>query len=302
MRVALSEEHDYFNKNGYFVLENAISKDQLEYFKRTLNKLLDTLVNRADKELKIEKCSDGFSIDQKILYLKNINPEYISTAQRIISRTPEFFAINSAPDPISFMRSLYRLQDNSPVYIINNGIVFTCPNDNNSTATSNFKTDWHNDIFYTIPGSKFWQIWIPLLNNATSEIGTLIVCPGSHKDGVGKQKINIEVNYNNRYTMDQKYLSKYSPKSIQLNLGDILIFDSRLIHKSGENISDKVRCTMLGAYHDATTRDFLPVSFEYKYYNKTPEGYFYEIFRDENAKKIMFDDLVEGNLSFYTGV
>jgi ectoine hydroxylase-related dioxygenase (phytanoyl-CoA dioxygenase family) len=168
---------------------------------------------------------------------------------------------------------------------------------------SNFETDWHNDVFYTIPNSRFWQVWLPLLNDATYEIGTLIVCPGSHNHGIGKQRIDINANFNSRYTIHEESLLKYSPRSINVSLGDILIFDSRLIHKSGSNISqNRVRCTMLGSYHDALLNEFTPVSFEYKYNGKTPEGYFYELFGDEDAKKIMLDDLASIDLSFKAGV
>lgn len=109
-------------------------------------------------------------------------------------------------------------------------------------------------------------------------------------------------NYNNQYTIQPDKLYKYSPESIEVNLGDILIFDSHFVHKSGINSSNLVRCSMLGAYHDALCDEFSPISFECKYYRKTPEGYFYELFGDENAKKIMFDDMASEDLPIKTGV
>ena len=300
MHIASRDEIILFQERGFAILKNAIPKDLLSYFKATLERLVDIFFEKHLEHSNNKKPT--LSCDEKIIALKNKNPDYVSIIQRIISRTPEFFSLSSCIDTMPLMRVIYGLDDKSPVYIINNGVVFTCPNDSHNKAISNFETGWHNDVFYTIPQSRFWQVWVPLLHHATTEIGTLIVCPGSHKDGIGKQGIDIAADYNNRYFINPDSLSKYAPESIEVELGDIFIFDSRLIHKSGVNTSNNVRCSMLGAYHDALSNNFLPISFEYKYYTKTPEGYFYEIFGDENARKIMFDDIASVDLSFKNGV
>jgi len=150
----------FFQEHGYIVLQQAISKSLLDAFKETLGKLVDVFF-------------------------------IVSVIQRIVSRTPEFFSLSSCINTMPWIKSIYGLDEKSPVYIINNGIVFTCPDDKNNKAVSNFETNWHNDIFYTIPKSHFWQVWVPLLHNATIEIGTLIICPGSHKDKNIKQQIDI---------------------------------------------------------------------------------------------------------------
>lgn len=290
-----------FNECGYIILKDVVCHEKLLAFKATLTRLTDAVLERASKKLDSEWMRFA-SIDEKLIELKNNNPDHISLIQRIVSRTPEFFSLSSSMEALPFMRLLYGLDEPSPVYVINNGVVFTCPHDQANTAVSNFETDWHNDVFYTIPNTRFWQIWAPLLHDATIDIGALIVCPGSHKDGVGKQVMNIDVNYNQRYLMQTDVISNYTPKSVPVRLGDMMIFDSRLIHKSGKNSSTKIRCTMLGAYHDVMTPEFSPIGFEYKYYGKTPEAYFYEMFGDEEAKKIMFNDSANPELALKNGV
>lgn len=297
MRTATQNEIFFFQENGYIILEDVIPFHLLIALKKTLEKLIDHYYCKH-----IISYQKYLTIDEKIIALKNFDPNVISIIQRIISRTPEFFSISSHCDVVSLMRELYQLTPDSPFYVINNGIVFTCPHDVANSSISNFHTEWHNDVFYTIPNSRFCQVWIPVLNEATPNIGSLIVCPGSQKAGIGKQKINLAANFNNRFTIDADTLTQYTPLSIEVKYGGMMIFDSRLIHRSGNNHSNLVRCTILGAYHDALTEEFSPVSFEYKYYKKTPEGYFYELFKDENAKKVMFEDLAADDLSLKIGV
>lgn len=299
MPIASHDEILLFKERGFLVVRNIVPNDLLFGFNQTLERLVNILF---EAYLGRSCLKQDMSCDSKIIALKNVNPHFISKIQRIISRTPEFFALSSCVNIMPFMRSLYNLDEKSPIYIINNGVVFTCPNDSLNKAVSNFETDWHNDIFYTIPNSRFWQVWVPLMHSATTEVGTLMVCPGSHKSGMIKQCIDINASYNNRYFINQEIVDHYSPESVEVNLGDILIFDSYLIHKSGVNASSIVRCSMLGAYHDASSSEFSPISFEYKYHGKTPEGYFYEVFGDEDAKKIMFDDIAGEFLPLKTGV
>lgn len=291
-----------FDENGYIIIKKAFPLEKILIFQKALKKLVDCKYNEFGNSWNNFSVSSNLSCDEKLITLKNHNPNYISIIQRIISRSPEFYSLASCVEIVPFMRSLHKLDDSSPIYIINNGIVFTCPCDNKNSAVSNFETEWHNDIFYTIPHSRFWQIWVPLLHHATDEVGTLMVCPGSHKNGIGKQRIDINAGYNQRYTIDPSTILKYSPISIKIELGDVFIFNSQLIHKSGINTSSHVRCTMLGAYHDASRENFSPLGFEYKYYDKTPEQYFYELFGDENAKKIINEKAAPNNLSIKNGV
>ena len=189
------------------------------------------------------------------------------------------------------MRDLLDLPEDSPLYLLSNGIVFTNPNDGENKRSSNFELEWHKDTFFTIPKSRFVQFWGPVVNDSAEDIGTLMVCPGSHKHGNGKQRINTDISFNHRFCMAEGEVEKYDHVSVSLELGELMIFDGYLIHASGQNISDKVRMTMIGLCHDASREECEPVSTHYLYHGKTPEQWFYEEYGDESAKKIMFDQL-----------
>ena len=72
------------------------------------------------------------------------------------------------------INQLLQIDLNSPLYITNTGIIVSMPNDEDHTY------GWHKEYFTTIPDSKYFQIWSPMVDNATTDLGTIMVCPGSH--------------------------------------------------------------------------------------------------------------------------
>lgn len=280
----------YFYDNGYIVINNAFPLEDLfalqaslrNNIRRALDKYGLDLPMVSQRSLK-EECDAG------LIALRSLNPQYPSEVQGAVSRSPEYFRLCSSPTVMEAMRGLLGLSSGSPLYLTNNGVIFTNPNDSANKRSSNIEIGWHNDTFYTIPKSRFLQIWIPVLNDATDAIGTLQVCPGSHQVVMSKQTIHPEEQYDHRYQIGPEEVSKYNSVSVEVKLGAVLIFDGGLIHRSGINTSEHVRCTIIGMYHDASREDFYPLQIEYRYVSQTPEGYFYEVFGDEKAKSLMHE-------------
>ena len=66
-----------------------------------------------------------------------------------------------------------------------------------------------------------------------------------------------------------------------------------MIHRSGENKSAHVRCTLIGLHHDVSQKNFCPLSVQYFYTEQTPEGYFYEIYKDKTAIPLVDEQLLK---------
>lgn len=238
--------YNFFHEHGYIIVD-AINAQDLNAFQASLSNTISIYLKKNSlpqltpaKQFNFkEQCDYGLSI------LRSINPDYSLAIQAVISRTPEFYKLCSNKIIMNTARNLLTLAKNSSLYLTNNGIIFTNPNDSNNHRSCNIELDWHKDTFFTIPKSRFVQIWVPLLHDASPEIGTLQVCPGSHLAGIGKQKMHMSVQYDHRFTMDKQEISQYVPQELQVRLGQALIFDGRLIHRSGKNISTHIRSTML---------------------------------------------------------
>lgn len=63
-------------------------------------------------------------------------------------------------------------------------------------------------------------------------------------------------NKSDKYLLNKKTLNKYKRKIFEIKSGDILVFPMKTIHKSGENISNKVRISGLFRYYPISKKGF----------------------------------------------
>lgn len=109
---------------------------------------------------------------------------------------------------------------------------------------------WHQEVFYTIPDSRFVQSWAPLFEPSTVENGTIEVCVGSHKSGIPKQDWVEREGCATQIIVDPDVVAQYEQRSIEMQVGDLMLFDGRLFHRSGKNTSQRNRYSLVGMYHD----------------------------------------------------
>lgn len=124
-------------------------------------------------------------------------------------------------------------------------------------AFSHFKTSV-NDSYWKIPAHQDWHsnlgsdngvtCWNPLVN-LTEQMGFLEVVPNSHKKGLQKSfdfhAVPVLIEQNWQF------------KSIPMDMGDVLIFHNLTIHKSGNNLSDKIRLTAHFRYNDLSDASYI---------------------------------------------
>ena len=119
------------------------------------------------------------------------------------------------------------------------------------------KVNWHQDI------SRFRNeglvVWFPLVD-VPSETGALVVCPKGHHAGdvVVETKAIESYETTRQYEIKQEFIEKYDQLQIPMEKGDVLFFDINMIHKSGDNISKKIRFSTQGRFSVITSEKFLP--------------------------------------------
>ena len=132
---------------------------------------------------------------------------------------------------------------------------------------------WHQDSSYFRQSSKGKNgtvLWIPL-QKTSFNMGPLEILKNSHKLGalnIKKKKITDKLNSAKR-NIDEKYFKNY--KNIvkrELNIGDGLITNLDLIHRSGRNQSNKFRISLIGRYHNMLMKDFNSGLNRYMYSSK----------------------------------
>lgn len=110
---------------------------------------------------------------------------------------------------------------------------------------------WHQDssIFPFEPSRPVVAAWIAL-TEATESNSCLRVVPRSHKAGVGLHGRDQGAATAGRYvTLVDQDVAAYS--SLVMAPGDLVVFDSHLVHSSGDNLSTKARIAL--CFHFATS-------------------------------------------------
>jgi ectoine hydroxylase-related dioxygenase (phytanoyl-CoA dioxygenase family) len=110
---------------------------------------------------------------------------------------------------------------------------------------------WHQDSYYFPfdPPRPILGVWLAV-TEATLENGCLHVLPGSHLEPVHEHVPDRRPGANYGYVEIVDHdMSDAVP--VLMQPGDLLLFDSHLMHRSTDNVSDGIRAAMV--YHYATS-------------------------------------------------
>uniref|UniRef100_A0A6C0LY94 Uncharacterized protein n=1 Tax=viral metagenome TaxID=1070528 RepID=A0A6C0LY94_9ZZZZ len=135
---------------------------------------------------------------------------------------------------------------------------------------SNSKHIAKNKINHTVPPQQDWASmqgsinsivgWIPLVD-INQELGSIALVPKSHKEGLLSKEKEGNFGIVNNYK-DTDFIS------FNVKKGDIIFFNSFLVHKSGNNITNNIRWSCHMRYNDLDEKSFIergyPNAYVYK--------------------------------------
>ncbi|MCY3860722.1 MAG: phytanoyl-CoA dioxygenase family protein [bacterium] len=114
---------------------------------------------------------------------------------------------------------------------------------------------WHQDSYYFPfePPRPIVGLWLAV-TQATLENGCLHILPGSHAEPVHEHVLDRRPNANLGYVeiVDHDMSDR---QAVMMQPGDLLVFDSHLMHCSTDNVSDGIRAAMVYHYCAAGTED-----------------------------------------------
>jgi len=233
------------NKNGYIILKNFLNKEFVTYIQTS-----------AEAIFQIQFNTFGYKGEFKdnIIKLFNEHEDIFKNCGKLIQ---------------TGLIPLYQLASDSELisYIKELGVKF--PNMcTRPVLFFNHPKLAKEEVYYKTPNHQDWPsmesslnslvIWVPLVN-VNKENGSIIIYPGSHKNGVLPFKTNggfAQV--------------EYKGESIQpeLEVGDIVIFSTMLVHKSGDILNDSIRWSCHFRYTDMLEEDFINRGFPNPYIYK----------------------------------
>lgn len=220
--------------NGYCLIEGLFSRYEIESIRNDMNSIFAVF-------------SGGKKVNDKFLMelFKNDFDAFVGCAN-LCQKLP----------------SVYRLAGSEKIRQVLRGFGLGLPTLNtkplvsfSSKHTAKTEAYWkiagHQDYPSNLGSLNGVTLWMPL-QDTDPIIGPLEIVPNSDKLGilphVGIPPALVEDNF--EYT------------SISMNLGDALFFDTKTIHRSGNNITeDKIRWSMHFRYNDALEPSFIERKF-----------------------------------------
>ncbi|WP_042683748.1 phytanoyl-CoA dioxygenase family protein [Candidatus Nitrosotenuis chungbukensis] len=268
-------EIDFFNENGYLVLSDFFQINELNNFKNSLRRIILTQLKKASKIHPQISIADfiGKEFDDAMIKFEEIDHQYVADIYDTIYSTSAFLQLSSKKEISECINQLLKREVDSPLYIDQSRCRIDPPFD-----PHNKKCGWHQEVFYYVPNSNFVQTWAPLIHNATKENGAIEVCVGSHKN-TAKQSCSNPKSEKYSFIVDESEVEKFQKTTMELKLGQLLIFNSRLIHRSGNNLSKEVRYSLVGINHDLDNEYFIPPRFIEKDREKKFLSYYESTFK-----------------------
>lgn len=120
---------------------------------------------------------------------------------------------------------------------------------------------WHQDNAYdqyNVNSKNGAILWIPLVNT-NQENGTLEIMPGSELSSFDcSEKVSSGDKFRSEQILVKKiYLDKYKSKSVDVKKNSSLVTYCGIFHKSGTNVSDHIRFSLVARYNNQLSKDYL---------------------------------------------
>jgi phytanoyl-CoA hydroxylase len=264
---------DYYNENGFVVIENFFERSLLRDFKNDVENIIEAHFKKA----KLSKATDDY-LTQGILQLENVDHDFVASVYDTIHQSPSFYRICGYKKTSQLINMLLEKSIENALYGFTNRCRIDPPNDNRRTY------DWHQEVFYTIPKSRFIQTWAPLIFDTTIQNGTIEVIPKSHRNGTLPQTWNEFEDRATQIIVTPEAIKGFIKTPLEMRVGEMLLFSPCLVHRSGNNLSDQVRYSLVGMYHDVTNPSFMAPKSNFIYRNGSPKEYFEDFFNTEKKE------------------
>lgn len=152
-------------------------------------------------------------------------------------------------------------------------------------SEGHFKTPTHQD-WRSMQGSlDSVVVWAPVID-ITPDLGPLEIIPGSHLRGLLP---SVEDEWYRR--LEESAFDEAEYEAVPMEAGDVLFFSAFLIHRSGENVSERVRWSIQFRYNNAAEETFVARHFPNPYVSRPQQDLITPNFPPVEAVQRTFDNL-----------
>jgi hypothetical protein len=233
-----------YELHGAVVIKDAVDRDRLEEFNATVRRLLHARL----KSLGV-KSYPGDDLDTLYERLNGVHPRGIAELFVVVRHLIEHMQVIFAPGMLELVRALL------PDTIIQANPDACGIRIDTRTATRGF--GWHHDYSYLAMSQHLITGWLPMMP-MTREMGFMRAVLGSHTK-IAPVSFRVEYALAGNFQGSQAYQLRADERELEaasvelddVQPGDAVFIHTLLLHRSGDNVTDRGRWTVLPRYGDA---------------------------------------------------
>ena len=252
-----------YDKNGYIILENFFSQEKLDLVKNQLHSLIEHELVKAGiveeewscenvlcscirgaihiRPLRPEKRPVSDTLNEGLIVLDQKDHSIVQHIYDTFSRSDDLLNMVFDTKLCDIIKELLVLTEDQALHNLYHVGRIDPPNDNR------FTYGWHQQSYYSIAESNQVQLWTPLVNRNTKEMGTISILLDSHKKEIQHHIDQVPDGHKQMILKDEE-VTHFEEKIIELNPTDILLFHPLMIHRSNNNVSKKVRYSLVSTF------------------------------------------------------
>ena len=251
-----------YNKNGYSVLRNIVPHGRIDALLENIYKLYRKY--STDTELdKLESPWKSGLFHKKLIEFRKEEPKLFGAIYDSLKTSLTLTQLVSDDIIVDNIAKFLKVEPGD-VSISEPMCRLDVPDDKRNAL------EWHQERSFfpqNRDGLHSLVCWIPL-TDVTEEMGAIHISPESHTSGLlvptqNEKKSELSTR---QISVPEEYVKKYEDLVVTVHVGDVVFFNMLLFHRSGVNISDKVRFSVQSRFHTATADDFIPFEL-INYYN-----------------------------------
>jgi phytanoyl-CoA hydroxylase len=271
-----------FNESGFVLLRNFFPAEAVDQVWRDAARVFHSVLTRRDWTT--ESQLTRATLEQGMIRLFNENAQ-------------EFM---NCGKQIQHLISLHRLALDQRIETTLRNLGLAFPNiSTRPVLFFNHPQLAKKEVYWKVAAHQDWRsmqgslnavvVWLPLVP-IDRDLGALQVVPGSHREGLLTSRVEDGFGMVDRYTCEDFV-------SVEMQLGDALFFSSFLVHRSGENVTEKVRWSCHFRYNDLEEPTFIERGFPHPYLYKPQEELLTPNFPSVEAVREVYPEACESAMA-----
>lgn len=230
---------DKYNKDGFVVIENYVDQESVQLLYKQLTYPFSLMCSK--NEIDFDNSADAAIIN---LYERNYDDFYGATRQ--LANNPNLHKLGLRPELLEILKIL----GISEPYICGLPmVVYNCKK--LAREEYHHRTPIHQDLRSMQGSQDSVVVWMPLVD--VDELnGAIQAISGSHMNGLYD---TVKDNWYRRIPEELVNLEEF--QSVNMKAGDLLIFSSLLVHRSGLNVTGRLRWACQFRYNNLIEMSFI---------------------------------------------